>query len=591
MEDQLLASIVCGTVRMQLPIRWAKMSCGETMSATIDILRGAALSKGPFRAPRGTQISCKGWQQEAALRMLLNNLDPEVAEKPEDLVVYGGTGKAARNWESFHAIVKSLRELANDETLLVQSGKPVGVFRTHEYAPRVLLCNSNLVGHWNNWEQFHEFDRAGLMMYGQMTAGSWIYIGTQGILQGTYETFAAAARQHFGGTLAGKLVVTGGMGGMGGAQPLAATMNGAAFLGIDVDPERIKKRLKTGYCDVMVTSLDEALRILKNAVRKGEAASVGLVGNCADVIPELGKRGVVPDLLTDQTSAHDPIGGYVPNGMSLEAALELRKKDSAEYKKHSMAAMAEHVRGMLALQKLGAVTFDYGNNIRTFAFQEGVADAYNFPGFVPAYIRPLFCEGKGPFRWAALSGEASDIARTDKLVLEMFPEHEHLRRWITLAQKRVRFQGLPSRICWLGYGERDKFGLALNDLVAKGELKAPVVIGRDHLDCGSVASPYRETESMKDGSDAIADWPLLNALVNTASGASWVSIHNGGGVGIGYSQHAGQVTVADGTKEMASRIERVLTNDPGMGVARHVDAGYPEAIEFAKKNNVKIPMP
>jgi len=565
------------------------------MSATIPrtaagTMAEAGLSKGPFRAARGTEISCKGWQQEAALRMLMNNLDPEVAEKPEDLVVYGGTGKAARNWESFHAIVKSLRELANDETLLVQSGKPVAVFRTHEYAPRVLLCNSNLVGHWNSWDKFHEFDRAGLMMYGQMTAGSWIYIGTQGILQGTYETFAAAARQHFGGTLAGKLVVTGGMGGMGGAQPLAATMNGAAFLGIDVDPERIKKRLKAGYCDVMVTSLDEALRILKNAVRKGEAASVGLVGNCADVIPELAKRGVVPDLLTDQTSAHDPIGGYVPNGMSLEAALELRKKDSAEYQKRSLAAMAEHVRGMLALQKLGAVTFDYGNNIRTFAFQEGVKDAYDFPGFVPAYIRPLFCEGKGPFRWAALSGEASDIARSDKLVLEMFPEHEHLRRWITLAQKRVRFQGLPSRICWLGYGERDKFGLALNDLVAKGELKAPVVIGRDHLDCGSVASPYRETESMLDGSDAIADWPLLNALVNTASGASWVSIHNGGGVGIGYSQHAGQVTVADGTKEMATRIERVLTNDPGMGVARHVDAGYPDAIAFAKKHNVKVPM-
>jgi len=560
------------------------------MSATTDILRGAALSKGPFRAARGTQISCKGWQQEAALRMLMNNLDPEVAEKPEDLLVYGGTGKAARNWESFHAIVRSLHELANDETLLVQSGKPVAVFRTHEYAPRVLLCNSNLVGHWNNWDKFHEFDRAGLMMYGQMTAGSWIYIGTQGILHGTYETFAAAARRHFDGTLAGKLVVTGGMGGMGGAQPLAATMNGAAFLGIDVDPERIKKRLKTGYCDVMVTSLDEALRILKNAVRKGEATSVGLVGNCADVIPELAKRGVVPDLLTDQTSAHDPIGGYVPNGMSLEAAQELRKRDSAEYQKRSLAAMAEHVRGMLALQKLGAITFDYGNNIRTFAFQEGVKDAYDFPGFVPAYIRPLFCEGKGPFRWAALSGEPSDIARTDKLVLEMFPEHEHLRRWITLAQKRVRFQGLPSRICWLGYGERDKFGLALNDLVAKGELKAPVVIGRDHLDCGSVASPYRETESMRDGSDAIADWPLLNALVNTASGASWVSIHNGGGVGIGYSQHAGQVTVADGTKEMATRIERVLTNDPGMGVARHVDAGYPEAITFAKKNGVKVPM-
>jgi urocanate hydratase len=559
------------------------MSTAKTMGET-------GLSKGPFRAARGTEISCRGWQQEAALRMLMNNLDPEVAEKPEELVVYGGTGKAARNWECFHAIVKSLRGLANDETLLVQSGKPVGIFRTHEYAPRVLLCNSNLVGHWNNWDKFHEYDRAGLMMYGQMTAGSWIYIGTQGILQGTYETFAAAAKKHFAGDLKGKLVVSGGIGGMGGAQPLAATMNGAAFLGIDVDPERIKKRLKTGYIDVMVTSLDEALRILKNAVRKGEATSVGLVGNCADLIPELAKRGVVPDLLTDQTSAHDPIGGYVPNKMTLAAALGLRVKDPEEYKKHSMQAMAEHVQGMLDLQQLGAVTFDYGNNIRTFAFQQGVKDAYNFPGFVPAYIRPLFCEGKGPFRWAALSGEASDIARTDRLVLEMFPENEHLKRWITLAQKRVKFQGLPSRICWLGYGERDKFGLALNDLVAKGELKAPIVIGRDHLDCGSVASPYRETESMLDGSDAIADWPLLNALVNTASGASWVSIHNGGGVGIGYSQHSGQVTVADGTPEMAARIERVLTNDPGMGVIRHVDAGYVEAIEFAKKKDVKVPM-
>ncbi len=548
------------------------------------------LSKGPFRAARGTEISCKGWQQEAALRMLMNNLDPEVAEKPEELVVYGGTGKAARNWECFHAIVKSLRGLANDETLLVQSGKPVGIFRTHEYAPRVLLCNSNLVGHWNNWDQFHEYDRAGLMMYGQMTAGSWIYIGTQGILQGTYETFAAAAKKHFGGDLRGKLVVTGGIGGMGGAQPLAATMNGAAFLGIDVDPERIKKRLKTGYIDVMVTSLDEALRILKNAVRKGEATSVGLVGNCADLIPELAKRGVVPDLLTDQTSAHDPIGGYVPNKMTLAAALELRARDPEEYKKHSMQAMAEHVQGMLDLQKLGAVTFDYGNNIRTFAFRQGVKDAYNFPGFVPAYIRPLFCEGKGPFRWAALSGEASDIARTDRLVLEVFPENEHLKRWITLAQKRVKFQGLPSRICWLGYGERAEFGVAMNDLVRKGKVGAPVVIGRDHLDAGSVASPYRETEAMKDGSDAIADWPLLNALVNTASGASWVSIHNGGGVGIGYSQHSGQVTVADGTKEMAARIERVLTNDPGMGVIRHVDAGYAEAIEFAKKKDVRVPM-
>jgi urocanate hydratase len=558
--------------------------------STVKTVAETGLSKGPFRAARGAEISCKGWQQEAALRMLMNNLDPEVAEKPEDLVVYGGTGKAARNWECFHAIVKSLRGLANDETLLVQSGKPVGIFRTHEYAPRVLLCNSNLVGHWNNWDKFHEFDRAGLMMYGQMTAGSWIYIGTQGILQGTYETFAAAAKKHFAGDLKGKLVVSGGIGGMGGAQPLAATMNGAAFLGIDVDPERIKKRLKTGYIDVLVTSLDEALRILKNAVRKGEATSVGLVGNCADLIPELAKRGVVPDLLTDQTSAHDPIGGYVPNKMTLAAALQLRARDPEEYKNHSMQAMAEHVQGMLDLQKLGAVTFDYGNNIRTFAFQQGVRDAYNFPGFVPAYIRPLFCEGKGPFRWAALSGEASDIVRTDKLVLEMFPDNEHLQRWITLAQKKVKFQGLHSRICWLGYGERDKFGLALNDLVARGQLKAPIVIGRDHLDCGSVASPYRETESMLDGSDAIADWPLLNALVNTASGASWVSIHNGGGVGIGYSQHSGQVTVADGTPEMAARIERVLTNDPGMGVIRHVDAGYAEAIEFANKKQVKVPM-
>jgi urocanate hydratase len=547
-------------------------------------------TRGPFRAPRGLELSCKGWPQEAALRMLLNNLDPDVAEKPEDLVVYGGTGKAARNWDCFHAIVKSLRALENDETLLIQSGKPVAVFRTHDYAPRVLLCNSNLVGHWNNWEQFNELDRAGLMMYGQMTAGSWIYIGTQGILQGTFETFAAAAQQHFDGTLAGRLVVTGGMGGMGGAQPLAATMNGAAFLGIDVDAERIKRRVKSGYCDVMVTSLDEALRILKNAVRKGEAASVGLVGNCADLIPELAQRGIVPDILTDQTSAHDPIGGYVPNRMSLAQAIELRKKDPQEYRKHSIDAMGQHVQGMLDLQKLGSITFDYGNNIRTFAHEAGVKDAYGFPGFVPAYIRPLFCEGKGPFRWAALSGEASDIARTDQLILDMFPENDHLKRWITLAQKKVKFQGLPARICWLGYGERDKFGVALNDLVGRGELKAPLVIGRDHLDCGSVASPYRETESMKDGSDAIADWALLNALVSTAGGATWVSVHNGGGVGIGYSQHAGQVLCADGTPDMAKRIERVLTNDPGMGVVRHVDAGYPEAIAFAKKSGVKVPM-
>jgi urocanate hydratase len=562
----------------------------KDMSASTPVRNDPATGRGPFRAPTGTTLSCKGWQQEAALRMLLNNLDPEVAERPAELVVYGGTGRAARNWDCFHAIVRSLRALAADETLLVQSGKPVGIFPTHEYAPRVLLCNSNLVGHWNTWEKFNELDRAGLMMYGQMTAGSWIYIGTQGILQGTYETFAAAARKHFAGHLTGRLVVSGGMGGMGGAQPLAATMNGAAFLGIDVDPERIKRRVKGGYCDVMVTSLDEALRILKNAVRKGEAASVGLVGNCADLIPELARRGVVPDILTDQTSAHDPIGGYVPNGMPLEQALELRKTHPQEYRKRAVAGIGQHVQGMLELQKLGAVTFDYGNNIRTFAYEAGVKDAYAFPGFVPAYIRPLFCEGKGPFRWAALSGEASDIVRTDRLVLDMFPENEHLKRWITMAEKKVKFQGLPSRICWLGYGERDKFGLALNDLVASGELKAPIVIGRDHLDCGSVASPYRETEAMKDGSDTVADWALLNALINTASGASWVSIHNGGGVGIGYSQHAGQVTCADGTKGMAQRIERVLRNDPGMGVVRHVDAGYPEAIEFAKRSGVKVPM-
>jgi urocanate hydratase len=544
----------------------------------------------PIHAPRGNSISCKSWQQEAAMRMLMNNLDEEVAERPRDLVVYGGTGRAARSWEAYHAIVASLKSLENDETLLVQSGKPVGVFKTHEYAPRVLIANSNLVGHWSNWEKFNELERAGLMMYGQMTAGSWIYIGSQGIVQGTFETFSAAGEKYFAGDLAGKLIVSGGMGGMGGAQPLAATMTGAAFLGIDVDPERIKKRLKTGYCDFMVTTLDEALRILKNAVRKKENVSVGLVGNCADVIPELAERGVVPDILTDQTSAHDPLNGYVPNGMTLEAALELRQRDAQAYQEKSLDAMARHVEGMLRLQKMGAVTFDYGNNIRTFAFQQGVKNAYDFPGFVPAYIRPLFCEGRGPFRWVALSGEPSDIHVTDDLVLELFPENRILRRWIDLARKRIKFQGLPARICWLGYGERAQFGLAMNDLVKKGKIKAPIVIGRDHLDCGSVASPFRETESMKDGSDAIADWPLLNALLNTAAGASWVSIHNGGGVGIGYSLHAGQVTVADGTEMMAKRIERVLTTDPGMGVIRHVDAGYDEAKEFAKKTGVKVPM-
>jgi urocanate hydratase len=543
----------------------------------------------PVHAPRGTAISCKGWQQEAAMRMLMNNLDPDVAEKPEELIVYGGRGKAARSWECFRALVAALRNLENDETLLVQSGKPVGIFRTHAYAPRVLIANSNLVGHWNDWEHFDELDRRGLMMYGQMTAGSWIYIGSQGILQGTYETFAAAARKHLQGDLAGKLVVSGGMGGMGGAQPLAATLNGGAFLGIEVDPERIKRRLKTGYCDVMVNDLDEALRILKNAVRKREATSVGLVGNCADIVPELARRGVVPDLLTDQTSAHDPVGGYIPQGLNVEQAAELRKSDPTTYRKRALESIGKHVEGMLALQKMGAVTFDYGNNIRTFAYEQGVKNAYDFPGFVPAYIRPLFCEGRGPFRWVALSGEDSDIHRTDQLVLEMFPHDEILCRWIGLSQKRVRFQGLPSRVCWLGYGERDKFGLAINDLVARGELKAPIVIGRDHLDCGSVASPYRETEKMLDGTDAVADWPLLNALLNTASGASWVSIHNGGGVGIGYAQHAGQVLVADGTKEMAARIERVLTNDPGIGVVRHADAGYSEAVNFAQRAGIKIP--
>jgi urocanate hydratase len=544
----------------------------------------------PLKAPRGTELTCKGWPQEAAMRMLMNNLDDEVGERPRDLVVYGGTGKAARNQQCLEAILASLKSLEGDETLLVQSGKPVGIFKTHDYAPRVLIANSNLVGHWSNWEKFNELERAGLMMYGQMTAGSWIYIGSQGIIQGTFETFAAAAEKHFGGELAGKLIVSGGMGGMGGAQPLAATMTGACFLGIDVDAERIKKRLKTGYCDFMVNNLDEALRILKNAVRKKEAISVGLVGNCADVIPELAERGVLPDILTDQTSAHDPLNGYVPNGMTFEQAVELRKSDPKAYLEKSMNAMARHVEGMLRLQKMGSVTFDYGNNIRTFAFQQGVKDAYDFPGFVPAYIRPLFCEGRGPFRWVALSGDPADIAVTDDLVLEMFPENRILSRWIELARKRIKFQGLPARICWLGYGERAQFGLAMNDLVKRGKLKAPIVIGRDHLDCGSVASPYRETESMKDGSDAVADWPLLNALLNTASGASWVSIHNGGGVGIGYSLHAGQVTVADGTEMMAKRIERVLTNDPGIGVARHVDAGYEEAARFAEKTGVNVPM-
>jgi len=543
-----------------------------------------------IRAPRGNALRCKGWAQEGALRMLMNNLDPEVAERPEDLIVYGGTGQAARDWNCFDAIVRSLESLKNDETLLVASGKPVGIFRTHEDAPRVLIANANLVGHWSNWDTFHHLERLGLTMYGQMTAGSWIYIGSQGIVQGTFETFSAAADRHFGGSLHGKLIVSGGMGGMGGAQPLAATMNGACFLGIDVDPKRIEKRIETGYCDRITASLDEALDMLGEAQRKSLALAVGLVGNCADVIPELARRGVVPDLLTDQTSAHDPLQGYVPNGMTLAEALSLRRSDPQEYVRRSMAAMAEHVRGMLTLKGMGAVTFDYGNNIRNFAKQAGVEDAYEIPGFVPEYIRPLFCEGKGPFRWAALSGDPKDIAATDQLALELFPKNESLTRWIRLASEKIHFQGLPARICWLGYGERAEFGVAMNELIRKGTISAPVVIGRDHLDAGSVASPYRETEGMRDGSDAIADWPLLNAMVNVAAGASWVSIHNGGGVGIGYSQHAGMVVVAEGTDASARRLERVLTTDPGTGVIRHVDAGYERAKEVAREKGIRVPM-
>jgi urocanate hydratase len=538
------------------------------------------------RAPRGTDMSCKGWHQEAALRMLMNNLDPEVAENPDRLIVYGGTGRAARNWEAFDAIVRSLRDLENDETLLVQSGKPVGVFRTHEEAPRVLIANSNLVGHWSNAKEFNRLEQLGLTMYGQMTAGSWIYIGSQGIVQGTFETFASASEKHFGGSVAGKLIVSGGMGGMGGAQPLAATMNGARFLGIDVDPARIEKRLKSGYCDKIARSLDEALKILET----GDAISVGLVGNCADVVPELARRDIVPDILTDQTSAHDALHGYVPNGMSLEEAIALRTSDPEDYIARSMRSMATHVDAMLTLQKKGAITFDYGNNIRTQAKKAGVENAFEIPGFVPEYIRPLFCEGKGPFRWVALSGDPADIARTDQLALELFPKNEILARWMKLAKARIHFQGLPARICWLGYGERAEFGLAMNDLVKRGEVKAPIVIGRDHLDTGSVASPFRETEGMIDGSDAISDWALLNALVNTAAGASWISIHNGGGVGIGYSQHAGMVVVADGTDNSRHRLERVLTSDPGMGILRHADAGYSRAIEFAGKNNIRLPI-
>ncbi len=544
-----------------------------------------------IRAARGQEMSCKGWHQEAALRMLMNNLDPDVAEDPEKLIVYGGTGRAARSWEAFDAIVRSLRELENDETLLVQSGKPVGVFRTHEEAPRVLIANSNLVGQWSNYAEFNRLERMGLTMYGQMTAGSWIYIGSQGIVQGTFETFSAAAVRHFNASLDGRFVVSGGMGGMGGAQPLAATMNGAVFLGIDVDASRIEKRLRSGYCDKLATSLDEALAMLDAARQDAKPISIGLVGNCAEVLPEMVQRGIVPDVLTDQTSAHDALNGYVPHGMALKEALELRVANPEEYIERSMTSMAIHVQAMLALQKAGAITFDYGNNIRAQAVKAGVANAFDIPGFVPEYIRPLFCEGKGPFRWVALSGDPADIARTDRLALEMFPENRVLARWMKLAQERIQFQGLPARICWLGFGERAEFGLAMNDLVKKRELKAPIAIGRDHLDTGSVASPYRETEGMLDGSDAIADWALLNALVNTACGASWISIHNGGGVGIGYSQHAGMVVVADGSENSRRRLERVLTSDPGMGVLRHADAGYSRAIDFAARSEIDIPMP
>ena len=542
------------------------------------------------RAPRGSEISCRGWIQEAALRMLMNNLDPEVAERPDDLVVYGGTGRAARSWEAFDAIVASLRSLGNDETLLVQSGKPVGVFKTHEDAPRVLIANANLVGRWADWENFRKLEAKGLIMYGQMTAGSWIYIGTQGILQGTYETFGAVARTHFDGDLSGRIVLTGGLGGMGGAQPLAATMHGAACLVVEVDAARIQRRLETRYVDVMTASLDDAWSRLVAAREKREAISVGLVGNCAEVLPEIVRRGWQPDVVTDQTSAHDPLDGYIPVGLTLKQAAELRASDPNDYLRRSRESIVTHVRAMLALQRAGSTVFDYGNNIRTEAHDQGLQDAFDIPGFVPEYVRQLFCQGRGPFRWVALSGEPSDIYRTDELVLELFPDNEHLVRWIRLARDRVAFQGLPARICWLGQGERARFGLALNDLVAKGEVQAPIVIGRDHLDTGSVASPFRETEGMRDGSDAIADWPILNALLNTASGASWVSFHHGGGVGMGNSLHAGQVIVADGTEAAAVRLQRVLTNDPGIGVVRHADAGYEDAIATAREHDLEIPM-
>ena len=544
----------------------------------------------PIHAPRGTQLSCKSWLLEAPLRMLMNNVDPDVAEIPEELIVYGGAGKAARNWECFWAIVESLKNMDEDETLLVQSGKPVAIFRTSTWAPRVLIANSLLVPNWANWDYFRKLEAMGLIMYGQMTAGSWIYIGTQGIIQGTYETFAAAANKHFDGTLRGKFVLTAGMGGMSGAQPLAITMNGGVALVVEVNPARIERRLKQGFVDTMVWDLDEALKLVDKHVKAKKPYSIGLVGNASDTHPELVRRGIIPDLLTDQTSAHDTLNGYVPGGMTYEEAIDLRHRDPDTYVKLAYESIARQMEAMLEMQRQGAVAFDYGNNIRGQAVKAGVKDAFNIPGFVLEYIRPLFCEGRGPFRWVALSGDPEDIYRTDRTVLKLFPENDILTRWIKLAEEKVPFQGLPARVCWLGYGERAEFGLRINHMVRKGQLKAPIVIGRDHLDTGSVASPYRETEQMKDGSDAIADWPILNALLNTASGATWVSVHHGGGVGIGYSIHAGQVIVADGTKASDLKLERVLTNDPGIGIARHADAGYSKAIEVAQSKHIRIPM-
>ncbi|MFS8602634.1 MULTISPECIES: urocanate hydratase [Priestia] len=542
-----------------------------------------------IKAPHGKELNTKGWVQEAVLRMLMNNLDPEVAEHPEKLVVYGGIGKAARNWDAFDRIVATLKDLEEDETLLVQSGKPVAVFKTHKDAPRVLLANSNIVPAFANWEKFHELDKKGLMMYGQMTAGSWIYIGSQGIVQGTYETFAECAKQHFNGSLEGTITVTAGLGGMGGAQPLAVTMAGGVVIGIDVDRTRIEKRIETRYCDVVLESLDDAIALAQEAKDSGKALSIGLVGNAAEVLPQMIKRGFIPDIVTDQTSAHDPLNGYLPVGFTLEQGEVLRTENSEEYVRKSKASMAVHVQAMLDMQKEGAIAFDYGNNIRQVALDEGVKDAFNFPGFVPAYIRPQFCEGKGPFRWVALSGDPEDIYKTDEVILREFSYNTHLCNWIKMAREKIEFQGLPARICWLGYGERARFGKIINEMVASGELSAPIVIGRDHLDAGSVASPNRETEAMRDGSDAVADWPILNALVNTAAGASWVSVHHGGGVGMGYSLHAGMVVVADGTKDAAKRLERVLTTDPGMGVVRHLDAGYELAIQTAKEKGMNIP--